>query len=99
PPRRLTLFPYTTLFRSRPRRFRYLRRLQHLGARCAFRIFQLAVARDDQRAAQRDDHRDAEQRAEHGHQRDASDLEVEPENEDRELGRTPVTTTAPIPSP
>jgi len=48
--------------------------------------FSSFVARDDQGAAQGDHHQDAEQRAEHGHQGDASDLQVEAENEDRGHG-------------
>jgi hypothetical protein len=52
----------------------------------AFRIFQLAVARDDQRAAQRDHHQDPEQPAEHRDQQDARDFQVEAENKDRGHG-------------
>ncbi len=44
------------------------------------------MARHDQRAAKGDHHQDAEQRAEHGHQRDARDFQVEAEDEDRGHG-------------
>ncbi len=60
--------------------------LEDLGAGRAFRVFQFAVLVDDQRAAQRDHHQDAEQAAQHADQHHARDLEVETEDHDGRHG-------------
>jgi len=54
---------------------------QHLGARGAFRVDQRLCFIDDQRAAQRDHHQDAEQTAEHRDQDHLPDLEVVAEDQ------------------
>ena len=59
------------------------RRLQHLAAGRSLGILQDPVLLDDERAAQRDHHQNAEQTAERRDEHHARDLEIEPEDHDR----------------
>ncbi len=56
--------------------------LEHGGAGGAFGVFEDAVFLDDERAAQRDHHQDAEQTTEDGDHRHAGQFQVKPEDED-----------------
>ena len=59
---------------------------QDLRAGGAFRIFQISMLMNDERAPERDHHQNAQQSAQNRHQHHARDLEIEPENHDRGHG-------------
>ncbi len=60
--------------------------LQHLGAGGAFRVLQYPVLLDDQGAAERDHHQDAQEAAQDRHQHHPGDLHVETQDHDRGHG-------------
>jgi hypothetical protein len=70
-------------FRRHRSGFRVGSRLQHFRASRALGILQLAVLGDDERAAQRNHHQDAQQPTEQSHERHAGDFQIKTKNQDR----------------